>query len=100
MEDCWLLILPLVILFTGVVTMLETPEKIGDQEEDNRGWIFQNLFRMKKGSEYMKGASHQVDAPPSFILKIYVCLETADNKGSPQLLSSLLPNNLNCSSFA
>jgi hypothetical protein len=82
MEDCWLLILPLVILFTGVVTMLETPEKIGDQEEDNRGWIFQNLFRMKKGSEYMKGTSLQVDAPPSFILKIYVCLETADNTGS------------------
>jgi hypothetical protein len=30
----------------------------------------------------MKGTSLQVDAPPSFILKIYVCLETADNKGS------------------
>ena len=67
--------------------MLETPEKIGDQEEDNRGWIFQDLFRMKKGSEYMKVAS-QVDAPPSFIFKIYVCLETANNKGSTQLLSN------------
>jgi hypothetical protein len=36
----------------------------------------------------MKGASLQVDAPPSFIFKIYVCLETANNKGSTQLLSN------------
>jgi hypothetical protein len=37
--ECLYLIFPLVILFTGTVTMLETPEDIMDREEDNRGWI-------------------------------------------------------------
>ncbi len=64
---CLYLIFPLAILFSGAVTTKETPEDIGDQEEDNRGWNFSRIIHEEKGSEYMKGASHQVDAPPSFI---------------------------------
>ncbi|KAK4028866.1 hypothetical protein OUZ56_021885 [Daphnia magna] len=68
--------------------MQETPEVIEEQEEDTTledGFKIQELFQIEKGSEYMKGASHQ----KQLIIK-----------GSTQLLSSLLPNNLNFSSFA
>ena len=40
-------------MFTGAVTMLETPVEIGEQEEGNRGWSFKIYSGKKKGSEYM-----------------------------------------------